>query len=44
MGKEKISQEFKLTNIDATRNDFIEEIYQNKSKIKKHTNFCTALN
>ena len=39
MSEENISQEFKLQNIDATTNVFIEEINQNKLKIKKHKIF-----
>ena len=44
MSEENVSQEFKLQNIDATTNVFIEEINQTKLKIKKHKNFCTAFN
>ena len=39
-----ISQEFRLKNIDKTKNYLIEEIKQNKSIIKKHKKVCKALN
>ena len=39
-----ISQEFRLNNIDETRNYLIEEISQDELKSKKHRNICTAQN
>ena len=39
-----ISQEFRLKNIDKTKNYLIEEIKQNKSIIKKHKKVCKTLN
>ena len=47
MCNEKISQEFRLRNIDETRNYFLEEIQQNESMSKKHFGLykvCTTLN
>ena len=41
MVKENISQEVRLTNIDETRNYFLEEI---ESMSRKHKKFCTTLN
>ena len=38
------SQEFRLINIDETRNYFLEEIKQNELMSKKHRKVCTALN
>ena len=35
MGEENISQEFRLINIDKTRNCFVEEIQQNELMSKK---------
>ena len=35
MGEENISQEFRLINIDKTRNYFVEEIQQNELMSKK---------
>ena len=39
-----ISKEFRLKNIDETRNYFIEEINQNEFISKKRKKFCTASN
>ena len=39
MAEENISQEFKLKNIDETRNSFIEEINQNELMSKKYKTF-----
>ena len=39
-----MNQEFRLKNIDETRNYFLEEIKQNKLMSKKHKKVCTALN
>ena len=39
MTEENISQEFRLKNIDETRNYFIEEINQNELMSKKHKKF-----
>ena len=36
MTKENLSQEFRLRNIDESRNYFIEEINQNELMSKKH--------
>ena len=36
MVEENISQEFRLKNIDETRNYFLEEIKQKKLMSKKH--------
>ena len=44
MVEENISQEFRLKNIDETRNYFLEEIKQNGLKSKKHKKVCTTLN
>ena len=43
MVEEKISQEFRLKNIDKKRNYFLEEIEQNKLTSKKHKKVCTML-
>ena len=43
MSEENISQEFRLKNIDETKNYFIEEINQNELMSKKHKKVCTAL-
>ena len=39
-----MSQEFKLKDIDETRNYLLEEIEQNELMSKKHKKFCTTLN
>ena len=44
MAGEKISQKFRLKNIDTTRNDLTEEINRNELMIKKHKKICTTLN
>ena len=44
MVEEKISQEFRLKNIDETRNYFLEEIKQNELMSRKHKKVCTTLN
>ena len=44
MAKENISQEFRLKNIDETRNYLIEEINRNELMSKKHKKVCTTLN
>ena len=44
MSKENISQEFRLKNIEETRNYFIKEIYQNELMSKKHKKVCMTLN
>ena len=43
MAKENISQQFRLKNIDETRNYFVEEIEQNDLISKKHRKVCTTL-
>ena len=44
MVEENTSQEFRLKNIDKTRNYFLEEIEQNKLMSRKHKSICTTLN
>ena len=44
MGDRNISEEFRLKNIDETRNYFHEEIEQNKLISKKHKKVCATLN
>ena len=44
MAEENISQEFRLKNIDETRNYLIEEINRNELMRKKHQKVCTILN
>ena len=44
MSKENISQEFRMKNIDETRNYLIEEINRNELMSKKHKKVCTSLN
>ena len=44
MVEEKISQEFRLKNIDETRNYLLEEIEKNEFMSRKHKNVCTTLN
>ena len=41
---ENISQEFRLKNIDETRNYFLEEIKENELMSGKHKMVCTTLN
>ena len=38
------SQEFKLKNINETRNYFVEEAEKNELTSKKHRKICTTLN
>ena len=42
MVEENISQEFRLKNIDETRNYFLEEVEQNELMNRKHKKFCTT--
>ena len=42
MAEENISQEFRLKDIDETRNYFIEEIKQNELMSKKRKKICTT--
>ena len=42
--EENISQEFRLKNIDETRNYLIEEINRNELMSKKHKKICSTLN
>ena len=42
--EENVSQEFRLKNIDETRNYLIEEINQNESMSKVREKVCTSLN
>ena len=44
MAEENISQEFRLKNIDETKNYLIEEINRNELMSKKHKKICTILN
>ena len=44
ISKENISQEFRLKNIDKTRNCLIEEINWKEWMSKKHKKVCTTLN
>ena len=44
MVEENISQEFRLKNIDETRNYLIEEINPNELMNKKHKKVCTTSN
>ena len=44
MSEENISQEFRLKNIDETKNYLIEETNQNELMSKKHKKVYTVLN
>ena len=44
MLEERISQEFRLTNIDKTKNYLLEEIEQNELMSRKPKKVCTTLN
>ena len=44
MVEENIRQEFRLKNIEETRNYFIKEIDQNELASKKNKKVCTTLN
>ena len=44
MSKEKLSQEFRLKNIEETKNYFIKEIGQSELMSKKHKKVCLTLN
>ena len=44
MTEESISQEFRLKNIDETRNYFLVKIKQDESMSKNHKKVCTTLN
>ena len=44
MVEENISQEFRLENIDQTRDYFVEEIERTELMRRKHKNVCTTLN
>ena len=44
MDEENISQEFRLKNVDETRNCFHEEINQNELMSSKHKKVCPTLN
>ena len=44
IAEENLSQEFRLKNIDETRNYLTEEIILNHLISKKHKKVCTALN
>ena len=43
MAEENICQEFRLKNIDKTRDYLIEEISRNELMSKKHKKICTTL-
>ena len=42
--EKNISQEFRLINIDETRNHLVKEIEQNELMSRKHKNVCTNVN
>ena len=44
LAEENISEEFRLKNIDETRNYLIEEINRNELMSKKHKKVCKTLN
>ena len=44
MVEKNIGQEFRLKNVDETRNYFLEKIKQNILMSKKHKKVCTTLN
>ena len=44
MDEQIISQQFRLKNIDETRNYFLAEIEQNELISKKHKKVCTTVN
>ena len=44
MAEENVSQEFRLKNIDETRNYFLEGIKENELMSKRHRKVCTILN
>ena len=44
IAEENITQEFRLKNIDETKNYLIEEINRNGLMSKKHKKVCTTLN
>ena len=44
MVEENIRQEFRLKNIDKTRNFFLEEIEQKELMSRKYKKVCTTLN
>ena len=44
MTEGNISQEFRLKNIDDTRNYFLKEIKQNELMSRKYKKLCTTLN
>ena len=44
MAEENVNQEFRLKNIDETRNYFTEEIDQNKLISNKHRKVYTTVN
>ena len=44
MVEENISQEFRVKNINETRNYSFEEIYRSELMSKKHKKICTTLN
>ena len=43
MAEEKISQEFRLKNLNKTKNYFVEDIEQNELISTKHKNVCMTL-
>ena len=44
MSEENISQQFRLENVDATRNYFIKEINENELMSKKYQKVSRVLN
>ena len=44
MAEENICEEFRLKNMDETRNYFLEEVKQNELMSKNHKKICATLN
>ena len=44
MAEENVSQEFRMKNVEQTRNYFIKEIDQNELMSNKHKKVCMTLN
>ena len=44
MAENNISQEFRLKNLEETKNYFIKDIQQNEWMSNKHKKFCKTLN
>ena len=43
MAEENICEEFRLKNMDETRNYFLEEVKQNELMSKNHKKICATL-